>query len=65
MTSHGAHAELTLRVVCGPQYPDAIPTMEVVDSNNVPSHSAAELLRNLERLASELRGEVSTSTSFA
>ena len=59
MTSHGAYAELTLRVLCGHKYPDTVPTMEVLDSSNVPSNSVSDLLSELTNLAENLKGEVS------
>lgn len=58
MTSHGAYAELTLRVLCGTNYPDSVPTMEVLESNNVPSNSVKELLAELKKMADDLKGEV-------
>ncbi|XP_028967495.1 eIF-2-alpha kinase GCN2 [Galendromus occidentalis] len=58
MTSHTAYAELTLRVLCGPKYPDTVPSVEILDSTNVPSNSVNDLLTELKKLAESLKGEV-------
>lgn len=58
MTNKESHAELTLRVTCGPTYPDSVPSFEVLNNKGVPTSATDQLIVEINKMAENLKGEV-------
>lgn len=60
MNHHECHAEMTLRVSCGPGYPDSVPSIEILQNKGVPKAAEDLLMTELVEIAQKLCGEVSS-----
>ncbi|OQR66098.1 eukaryotic translation initiation factor 2-alpha kinase 4-like [Tropilaelaps mercedesae] len=58
MNHNECYTELTLRVTCGPRYPDTPPTFEVLQNKGVPNSATDQLMVELSEMADKLKGEV-------